>query len=163
MLPVVLPVMPADDIGWTYGINQQLGETVGWPELVSTVGAVWYSLPAGQRSRAVVFTADYGEAGAINELGRSSGLPPAVSGQNNEWFWGPGDPDATTAVAVAPGPVDVTGYADQLRRYFRDVRVVVTIRNRAGIHNQEWGGHVYVCTGLKRRWGRTWPSLRHDD
>jgi hypothetical protein len=66
-------------------------------------------------------------------------------------------------VAVAPGPVDVTGYADQLERYFRDVRVVATIRNGAGIHNQEWGGHVYLCTGLKRSWGQTWASLRHDN
>ena len=161
-LPLVLPVLPAGDIGWTYGANQQLGETVGWPELVRTVGSVWHSLPADQRHRAVIFTADYGEAGAINELGRGSGLPAAVSGQNNEWFWGPGNPTATTVVAVAPGPVDVTGYADQLRRSFREVRVVATIRNGAGIHNQEWGGHVYLCTGLKRPWGRTWASLRHD-
>jgi hypothetical protein len=29
-----------------------------------------------------------------------SGLPTAVSGQNNEWFWGPGHPDATTVTAV---------------------------------------------------------------
>jgi len=48
------------------------------------------ALPAGGPARhAVIFTADYGEAGAINELGRSAGLPIAVSGQNNEWFWGP--------------------------------------------------------------------------
>ena len=160
-LPVVLPLLPANDIGWTYGANPQLGETVGWPELVHTVGSVWNSLPADQRHGAVIFTADYGEAGAINELGRGSGLPTAVSGHNNEWFWGPGNPHATTVVAVAPGPVDVTGYAGQLKRYFRTVRVVATIGNAAGIHNQEWGGHVYLCTGLKRPWGQTWPSLRH--
>ena len=161
-VPLVLPVLPAHDIGWTYGPDPQLGETVGWPEFVQTVGSVWHSLPAGQRRRAVIFTADYGEAGAINELGRGTGLPTAVSGQNNEWLWGPGNPDATTVVAVAPGPVDVTGYAGQLQRYFDDVRVVATIGNGAGIRNQEWGGHVYVCTGLKRPWGQTWPLLRHD-
>jgi hypothetical protein len=162
-LPLVLPVLPANDIGWTYDANPQLGETVGWSELVATVGSVWHSLPAGERGHAVIFTVDYGEAGAVNELGRNDGLPTAVSGQNNEWLWGPGRPEATTVVAVAPGPVDVTDYADQLRRFFRDVRVVATIRNGSGIHNQEWGGHVYLCRGLKRPWGRTWASLRHDD
>lgn len=162
-LPLVLPVLPAKNIGWTYGANQELGETVGWPEFIQTVGSVWHSLPADQRSHAVIFTADYGEAGAINELGRSTGLPAAVSGQNNEWFWGPGNPDATTVIAVAPGPMDVTGYADQLKQYFTSVRVVATIKNKAGIHNQEWGGHVYICTGLKRPWGQTWASLRHYD
>jgi hypothetical protein len=162
-LPVVLPVLPVRDIGWTYGANPDLGETVGWPELVGTVGNVWYSLTPEQRSHAVIFTADYGEAGAVDELGRSAGLPTAVSGQNNEWFWGPEAPDATTVVAVAPGPVDVVGYAGYLERYCSDVRAVATIRNAAGIHNQEWDGHVFLCTGLRRPWGQTWASLRHDD
>jgi 4-amino-4-deoxy-L-arabinose transferase-like glycosyltransferase len=161
-LPIVLPILPPGDTGWTYAANQSLGETIGWPELVQTVSSVWHSLPADERSQAVIFTADYGEAGAINELGRSTGLPTAVSGQNNEWYWGPGNPDATTVVAVAPGPVDVTGYADFLRKYFTNVDIVATIRNKVGIHNQEWNGHVYVCTGLKRPWVRTWTSLRRD-
>jgi hypothetical protein len=162
-LPVVLPVLPARHIGWTEQANQELGETVGWPELVRTVGSVWHQLPADQRRRAVIFTADYGEAGAVDELGRGSGLPTAVSGQNSEWFWGPGDRRATTVVAVAPGPRDVTGYAAQLRRYFTEVRPVATLRNAAGIHNQEWDGQVFVCTGLRHPWGATWASLRHDD
>jgi len=65
---------------WRSG--QSLGETIGWPQLVRTADAVWQGLPARQRATAVVFTADYGEAGAINELGRGTGLPAAVSGQN---------------------------------------------------------------------------------
>ena len=109
----------------------------------------------------MIFTADYGEAGAINELGRDTGLPTAVSGQNTEWFWGPGDPTATTVLAVAPGPVDVTGYATYLREFCGNVRVMATLSNRAGIHNQEWDGHVYLCTDLKRHWSTTWSRLRH--
>src|SRR5206468_2133706 len=35
-LPLVLPVLPAADIGWTYPVNQALGESVGWPQLVRT-------------------------------------------------------------------------------------------------------------------------------
>ena len=162
-LPLVLPVLPASDIGWTYKINEEPAEAVGWPDLVHSVATVWHSLPASQRAEAVLFAADYGEAGAINELGRSSGLPIAVSGHNNEWFWGPGNTNATTVVAVAPGPVDVTGYGSYLSQFFRHVRVVATFSNHAGLHNQEWGGHVYICTGLRRPWGSMWPELRHYD
>jgi 4-amino-4-deoxy-L-arabinose transferase-like glycosyltransferase len=162
-LPLVLPVLSANDIGWTYKINQEPAEAVGWPELTHSVATVWHSMPASQRAQSVIFTADYGEAGAINELGRSSGLPIAVSGHNNEWFWGPGDPDATTVVAVAPGPVDVTGYGSYLGHFFRHVHVVATLTNQVGLHNQEWGGHIYICTGLRRPWGTTWPELRHYD
>jgi len=160
-LPMVLPVLPASDIGWTYKVNQALAEEVGWPELVHSVKLVWFSLPLDERSHAVIFTADYGEAGAINELGRSLGLPTATSGQNNEWFWGPGNSAAMTVVAVAPGPVDLTDYGSYLHRFFRRVREVATLTNQAGLHNQEWHGHIYVCTGLRRSWNRTWPELRH--
>jgi len=64
---------------------------------------------------------------------------------------------------VAPGPVDVTGYGSYLRNYFRDVRIVDTLSNTAGLHNQEWGGHIYVCTKPLRPWAALWPKLRHYD
>ena len=162
-LPIILPVLPPADIGWTYKTNQTLGETIGWPQLVRSVDTVWMSLPPQQRARAVIFTADYSEAGAINELGRGTGLPTAVSGHNTYWWWGPGNPHATTVVAVAPGPVDVTGYAAYLRQFFTSVRVAATLSNPYGIRNQEWGGHVYVCTGLRHPWAQLWPRLRHYD
>ena len=43
------------------------------------------------------------------------------------------------------------------------VRVAATLSNPYGIHNQEWGGHVYVCTGPRHPWGQMWPRLRHYD
>ena len=162
-LPVVLPVLPAGDIAWTYQTNPTLGETVGWPQFVRAVKVAWRSLPPRQRAAAVIFTADYGEAGAINELGRGTGLPVAVSGQNSEWWWGPGDPRASTVLAVAPGPVDVTGYAGYLRQFFTSVRMVATLSNPYGLHNQEWGGHIYVCTGPRQPWAQMWPRLRNYD
>jgi hypothetical protein len=159
-LPVVLPVLPVTDAGIPAKIDPTEAETIGWPGFVSAVGAAWRALPAGQRAGAVIFTADYGEAGAINELGRGTGLPTAVSDQNSEWWWGPGNPRAATVLAVAPGPEDTTGYAAYLRQFFASVRVVATLSNSAGIRNQEWGGHIYVCTGPRQRWSSMWPRLR---
>jgi hypothetical protein len=86
-----------------------------------------------------------------------------VSGQNSVWWWGPGNPDATTVVAVAPSP-DVAGdYGAYLRQYFGQVRVAATLTNPYGIRNIEAGGHVYICTGPHQSWGRLWPRLRHYD
>ncbi|NDZ77865.1 glycosyltransferase family 39 protein [Streptomyces sp. SID10853] len=158
---VVLPVLPPSNAGWTYEVSATSGETIGWPQLVSTVGEVWKSLPAQQRADAVVFAADYSEAGAINELGRGSGLPTAVGSQNTDWWWGPGNPHATTVVAVAPGPEYAPDYAGHLRRFFTHVRVAASLSNPYGVHNIEWGGHVYVCTGPRKPWGTMWPGLRH--
>ena len=162
-VPVVLPVLPAADIAWTYKTNPTLGETVGWPQFVRTVDGVWKSLPPRQRASAVIFTGDYGEAAAINELGRGTGLPAAVSADNSEWWWGPGNPRATTVVAVMPGPVDVTGSGAYryLTQFFTSVRVAATLSNPYGLHNQEWDGHVYLCTGPRQPWAQIWPQLRH--
>ena len=160
-LPVVLPVLPAADIGPTAKVNTVAAESVGWPQLVSTVRTVWTSLPPAQRAGAVIFTSNYGEASAINILGRRTGLPRAVSGHNTYWWWGPGNPRAATVVAVMPGPVDGGGGgAAYLRHFFTSVRAVATLTNPYRIRNQEFGGHVYLCTGPRRPWGQMWPRLR---
>ena len=160
MLPLVLPVLPAVGIGRTENVNAALAESIGWPQLVSTVRTVWTSLPPRQRASAVIFTSNYGEASAINELGRGIGLPEAVSGHNSYWWWGPGSPRASTVVAVMPGPVDGTGDAAYLRQFFTSVRAMATLTNPYRIRNQEWSGHVYLCTGPRQPWAQMWPRLR---
>jgi 4-amino-4-deoxy-L-arabinose transferase-like glycosyltransferase len=158
-----LPVLPPGDVGWTANINNVQSSTVGWPQLVSTVRTVWRSLPPAQRSSAVVFTASYSEAGAINELGRGTGLPNAVSGHNTDWWWGPGNPNATSMVVIAPGIKAAADYGTYLGRFCASVREAATVSNPYGVHNDEWGGHVYVCTGLRQPLGQIWPQLRHYD
>ncbi|MEV5283033.1 hypothetical protein [Streptomyces sp. NPDC051994] len=158
---VILPVLPPSHTAWTYGISPISGETQGWPQLVDTVRKVWTGLPTGQRAKTVIYAADYSEAGAINELGRGTGLPTAVSSQNTDWWWGPGNPNATTVLAIAPGPDHSPGYETHLRRRFRNVRVAATLSKPNGVHNIEWGGHVYICTDPIRPLSTLWPELRN--
>ena len=66
---------------------------------------------------------------------------------------GPRQPARDDGVAVAPGPRDATGYGGLPAAFFRRVRVVATLTNPDGIHNQEWGGHVYLCSGLRQLLG----------
>jgi 4-amino-4-deoxy-L-arabinose transferase-like glycosyltransferase len=160
-LPIALPVLPATDAQWAYGINQVGGETVGWPSLVRTVETAWRALPAGLRPHALIVASNYGEAGAINELGRGRGLPVALGDQNSEWWWGIDARPPSAVLAVAPGPRSVTGYDSYLRQFFSSVRAVATLDNSAGFHNQEWHGHVYLCRGLTLPWATTWRELRH--
>ncbi|MET8555240.1 glycosyltransferase family 39 protein [Streptomyces sp. NPDC004959] len=157
----VLPVLPASAGAWTYGMNAASGETTGWPEMVRTVSGVWHGLPADERAHAVVYTMDYSEAGAVDTLGGSEGLPHAVSAHNTMWWWGPGDPAARTVVVVAPNPAYAPHYASTLRKRFAHVRLAATLRNPDGIPTIEDGGHVWVCTGPRHAWGATWQRLRH--
>jgi hypothetical protein len=162
-LPIFLPVLPIAAVNSTSGVFALQNQDVGWPQLVSQVRGVWTSLPVRQRKNAVIFTADYGEAGAINELGRGQGLPTAVSAHNTDWWWGPGNPHASTVVAVMPGPDVGDDFGRYLRQYFRNVRPVATLTNPWSIKNENFHGHVYICTGPRRPWGRLWPELRHYD
>ena len=158
---ITLPWLPPADTAWSYKTSQTLGESVGWPQMVADVNGVWQSLPPGQRASAVIYAADYSEAAAVNELGRATGLPGAVSAHNTDWWWGPGNPSAATVIAVAPGSYPTA--ASDLRKYFTSVRAVATLSNPYGIHNIEYGGHVYLCTGPRQPWGQAWPQLRHYD
>ncbi len=161
-LPMTLPVLPIGDAAAFKDVNTVPEETVGWPQLVQQVSRVWTSLSPAERAHAVIYTANYGEAAAINELGPPEGLPPAVSGHNSEWFWGPGAADPSTVVAVLPGDAS-TSDVHAVTSLFARTRVAATIHNPWGVSNQEEGGHIYVCTTPMRPWSVLWPALRHYD
>ena len=72
-------------------LPQHLADRHGWIEITDTIAAVFEGLPADERARAGIFAGNYGEAGAIDLLGRRRGLPAAVSGHNSYWLWGPGE------------------------------------------------------------------------
>ena len=84
LFPAALPLLPATTLAaspWN-GLGEQQRESVGWPELVDQVAGAYESIPAAERATSVVFTSNYGEAGAIDELGAARGLPAAYSGHN---------------------------------------------------------------------------------
>ncbi len=134
--------------------NHEAGEQVGWPEFRDAVRAAVRTLPPEQRGRAVVFSSNYSEAGAVI-LGRD--LPPAYSGQNGFAFWPP--------PATATGPVILTGFdpGDPALRYFTGCRVTGRVDNGYGLDNDEQGAVLQVCDGPAGGWTAVWPSLIHFD
>jgi 4-amino-4-deoxy-L-arabinose transferase-like glycosyltransferase len=153
---LTLPVLPAASLAGTPipDLYPENAEQVGWPELVGTVRSVVDALPAGERERAVILTANYGEQGALELLGGD--LPPAYSGHNSLWDWGPLPDDHDVVVLV--GWWSQPWYSGLLGSCER----VATIDNAAGMPNQEQGAGVAVCTTVQP-WSRTWPRFRHLD
>jgi 4-amino-4-deoxy-L-arabinose transferase-like glycosyltransferase len=86
-------------------LPQHFADMHGWPELVDAVDRATARLAPEERSGAVVFGQNYGEAGAVDVLGRARGLPPAISGHNSYWMWGPGR-DSVRAVIVIGGDLE---------------------------------------------------------
>ena len=69
------------------------------PPSTATVASVWNRLPPAERADAVVFTGNYGEAGAIARYGPALGLPRAYSGHNAFWRFGR-PPDGARPIIV---------------------------------------------------------------
>ena len=58
--------------------------------MAAQVAAIYHSLPASEQAVTGIWAQNYGEAGAIDVLGRGMGIPQAISGHQNYWIWGPG-------------------------------------------------------------------------
>jgi hypothetical protein len=76
---IALPLLPVTKLQGSavMALNPDQGETVGWPRFIGTVSTAWKSIPAAERSHTMIFTENYGEAGAIDLLGGAHGLPRA--------------------------------------------------------------------------------------
>jgi hypothetical protein len=148
--PLAMPVLPASALGAVIPIQKELGEMVGWPEYVAQVRAVVAGLPADQRARTVVFTANYGEAAFLE---RNAPELRVRSAHNSYWLWGPPPDDATAAVVVGVPQA-------RIGRLCPEPRPAGRITNDAGIDNDENGAPIWVCDRLVAPWSQLWPSLK---
>jgi 4-amino-4-deoxy-L-arabinose transferase-like glycosyltransferase len=105
LAPLALPLLPPATLARAYGflsgtsntaigqpravLPQNLAGRFGWDAMTQTVADVYDRLPENERSKACILTGNYGEASALNLLGGRYGLPPAISGHNNYYLWGP--------------------------------------------------------------------------
>jgi hypothetical protein len=157
-MPLVLPVLPQSTLprsGWEGNINKDLSATVGWQGFVRQVAGVSSTLPPAERANLVVFTGDYGAAGAIDLWGAEYGLPRAISGHNTYWWWGPaGAHNGATTIAV-----------DLDRSYLLTIFSVVTpagvVDSPGGAWTEERGDSIWICRGQKQTWAQAWPAARH--
>ncbi len=81
---------------------QFFADRFGWQEYLDIVTGAYIALSPEDRARVLLFTNDYGEAGALDILGsyEHRNLPPAASGQNNYWLWGTHGRDPDLVIAI---------------------------------------------------------------
>lgn len=112
MAPMGMPILSIDmtdryieaatfgAFGNVYELTGDLHGMFGWPERVAAVSEVYHSLSSDERSRTMLLAAGYGNAGAVDHLGRSKGLPHAVSFAQTYWMWGYPEGPIETVVGV---------------------------------------------------------------
>jgi Dolichyl-phosphate-mannose-protein mannosyltransferase len=151
--PAFVPVLPIRTYASSFypALDSDQLETIGWPEFADTVRARLESLPADERDTAVVFTRNYGEAGALEWYGLGR---PVFSGHNAFGDWGPPPEGAR--------PVIVIGLNDPGAN-FTDCHITAMINNDAGADNEERGRPIWVCAAPQGSWTTQWPRLVHLD
>lgn len=149
---IALPLVPPTLVA-TIDATGELGETVGWPELIEQVSAVYASIPDPDRVDVAIFTGSYGEAGAIDVLGSDAGLPKAASGHNNYWLWGPPE---------RHGPIiGVGAVGNVLRSICPGTIEVDRLSNPYGVENEEAGLPLHLCLSPDRQLSDIWQDVKH--
>jgi hypothetical protein len=69
-------------------LPQHLSDRFGWDEMARGFADRYNSLPPDVRAKTAIFCGNDGEASAVNVLGRKYGLPTAISGHQNYFYWG---------------------------------------------------------------------------
>jgi hypothetical protein len=162
--PFAIPVLPIDTfIAYQHALGQtpkaserqDLGplpqffaDRFGWQELTDAVARIYDGLPDEERTHAAIVTSNYGEAGALRYLGRSVGLPRAVSQHNSFYFWGPGQDDVSVAIIVGMD-------ADDLRDAWTSVEVAGRFSSPYATPYEQ-SRPILVCRGLKLPLAEAW-------
>jgi hypothetical protein len=139
----------------TSALPEDWADMHGWPQLVRSVAAIYDALPPAQRAQAAIVTSNYGEAAAIDFFGGPYGLPPALSGHNNYWLWGPRGYSGNVIIDVNGdcGRSDFPGL-------FRSLRLV-THSDPPWVISYEQNIPISLCEGITQPLSSIWPKLRH--
>jgi hypothetical protein len=166
--PFVLPILPVAQFAayqdWLGVVprpqeHELLGrlpeyyaDMFGWPELAALVRHAYQSLPPEEQARAVFLGDNYGEAAAVDVLGTPWRVPPAISGNNQYFLWGPRGHDGSVVIRLGRD-------RDQLLRSYASVEP-------AGVFDNPWampgetGRTVWICRGRNVPLDVAWPSFR---
>jgi hypothetical protein len=147
-----LPVMEHDHA--RAALPQWYSDQFGWQEIVDETAVAWSRLTPDERldKNCGIFAQDYGQAGAIDFLGRRYGLPPALSGHQTWFLWGPRGYSGNCLIVLGDR-------RRRLEELFEHVEWVGTSAPNPFALEQEID--VYICRGPKfGTLADIWPQLK---
>jgi len=150
-LPVKPPVM--EHAHARVVLPQWYSDQFGWNEIVAETAVAWNQLSPAERRDCGIFAQDYGQAGAIDFLGRQYGLPSALSGHQTWWIWGPRGYSGNCLIVLSDT-------RQKLESLFRDVQFVgLSADNPYALEKRI---PVFMCRGSKfGTLAQLWPKIKH--
>jgi Dolichyl-phosphate-mannose-protein mannosyltransferase len=167
--PLVLPIFPPDKLvsymraihmepprtetSHTEALPQIFADQFGWEQMVGSVAHFYHHLQPEDEKRAAIFCQNYGEAGAIDFFGPKLGLPPAISGHQNYFLWGPRDWTGEVALVIDTNDED----ACELFASIEDLGEVVSSPWAMPFERRR---HIYLCRDLKVSVRELWSRVK---
>jgi hypothetical protein len=134
-------------------VHQLYADMLGWENMTATIASTYYRLSPTEQAQCAILAGNYGEAGAIDLLGRKYGLPMAISGHNSYHDWGTHGHTGKVVILFGQN-------AELIKSNFNEVQQIATITNPHGVAAEN---HlpVYLCRQPKDPLAIIWPSLRY--
>ena len=131
-------------------LPQFFADRFGWQEEVDIMTRAYNGLSPDERSVACLWGSNYGEAGALDFLGR--GLPPAINGQNNYFLWGPRGCTGKIVISVTPTS------AAELKARYDSIELVGHLANPWSMPYEH--RNIYILRGRKGDVVADWPKFK---
>jgi hypothetical protein len=151
-LPFKLPVMEHSHA--RAALPQWYADQFGWNEIVAETAVAWNELTPEERQdeNCGIFAQDYGQAGAIDFLGRKYGLPRSLSGHQTWFLWGPRSYSGNCMIVLDDS-------RERLEQLWEHVEYVGTSADNP--YALEKQIDVYICRGAKfGTLAQIWPRLK---
>ena len=133
--------------GKIHSLPQDYSDMLGWEELAKITASAYSQIP--DKSRILIYCENYGQASAVNILGKKYGLPEPVSFSDNYYFWAPRNIPVTTDTFIYIN--DELG--EDISQLFTDIKLVGKISNPLA---REYGTQVYLCRKPKSSFSQFW-------
>jgi hypothetical protein len=132
-------------------LPQHYADQFGWQEMAANVARAWSRLGPSERGDCGIMAQDYGQAGAIDFFGPRYGLPPALSGHQTYYLWGPRGYSGNCLIVLDDSK-------ENLQKLFQSVEYIGSSDNPYAL---ERNIPVFICRGSKfGSLADRWPHLK---
>jgi hypothetical protein len=131
-------------------LPQFYADRFGWQEEVDQVTRVYQSLSPADQAKVGIYCSNYGEASAINFLGRN--IPQAISGHNSYFLWGPhGETGELMIVINGASP-------EEMHEYYTSVQIVGHMGTPYSMPFEH--RNIYLVRGRLKPVFQDWPHFK---
>lgn len=165
LLPFVIPVLSEDQfiayedkIGihpvanenhQQNALGQFFADEHGWPEMAEKVADAYNTLTPDEQKNTAIMARNYGEAGAIDFFGSRLGLPKAISGHQQYWYWGPKGSKGGNLLVLGRHSVE------DLPQHCQEVREMGQVGTEWSMPYEHWT--IYFCRNVDVNLADIWP------